>query len=154
MIEALDRAKKELNRADHLYHVSLKYTRTVDVLKSLIARLMNVIDSANEALLIKAKQEGTIPDVPKLPRLRIEAINKAYADDETVKNYADFFLMLRKINKAEFTRAQEFRRHVTMTADVDSKKIEVTIDIIGDYYKRTQEYVQHVTDLIEGKKED
>jgi len=153
MIEALDRAKKELNRADHLYHVSLKYTRTVDVLKSLIERLLNVIDSANEALLRKAKEEDKLDEIPKIPRLRLEEIKKIYPEDETIKNYSDFFLILRKISKAEFTRAQEFRRHVTMTAKVNDKSIEVTIDIIGDYYKRTQEYVQYVSELIEGKKE-
>ncbi len=153
MIEALDRARKELNRADHLYHVSLKYTRTVDVLKSVIERLINVIDTANEALLRKAKEEGTIKEIPTLPRLRIEEINKLYPEDETVSNFSKFYKILRKVSKAEFTRAREFRRHVTMTASLDSEKIEITIDIIGDYYKRTQEYLQYVTDLIEGKKE-
>jgi len=153
MIEALERAQKELNRADHLYHVSLKYTRTVDVLKSIIERLINVIDSANEALLLKAKKEGTITEIPELPRLRIESIKNAYKDDETINNYSNFFMILRKISKAEFSRAREYRRHVTMTASVDGKKIEVTIDIIGDYYKKAQEYVQYVKELIEGKKE-
>ena len=153
MIEALERAQKELNRADHLYHVSLKYTRTVDVLKSIIERLINVIDAANEALLLKAKKEGAIKEIPELPRLRIESIKNAYKDDETINNYSNFFMILRKISKSEFSRAREYRRHVTMTASVDGKKIEVTIDIIGDYYKKTQEYVQYVRELIEGKKE-
>ena len=153
MIEALENAQKELNRADHLYHVSLKYTRTVDVLKSIIERLINVIDSVNEALLVKAKKEGAITEIPELPRLRIEAIKKTYKDDETINNYSNFFIILRKISKAEFSRAREYRRHVTMTASVDGEKIEVTIDIIGDYYKKAQEYIQYVRELIEGKKE-
>ena len=37
----LDKAKSELKRADHLIFVSLKYTRTVDVIRSIIERLIN-----------------------------------------------------------------------------------------------------------------
>ncbi len=43
MLESLDLAKEEIKRADHLMYVSLKYTRTVDILKSIIERLINAI---------------------------------------------------------------------------------------------------------------
>ena len=38
MSEYLVDSKQEINRADHLIYVSLKYTRTVDVIKSIIER--------------------------------------------------------------------------------------------------------------------
>ncbi len=36
MTDYLDNAKNEMKRVDHLLFVSLKYTRTVDVIKSVM----------------------------------------------------------------------------------------------------------------------
>ena len=41
MIETLENAKEELKRVDHLIFVSLKYTRTVDVLLNVINRIIS-----------------------------------------------------------------------------------------------------------------
>jgi hypothetical protein len=51
MIEALDESKEELKRVDHLIYVSLKYTRTVDVLRNVVARLLAALDYALLSLL-------------------------------------------------------------------------------------------------------
>lgn len=40
MKEAITNAVEELKRVDHLIYVSLKYTRTVDVIRSVINRLI------------------------------------------------------------------------------------------------------------------
>ena len=63
MQESLERAQSELKRADHLTYVSLKYTRTVDVLKSIISRLIATIDEGMDALLHNTKNQGKIPAV-------------------------------------------------------------------------------------------
>jgi hypothetical protein len=55
MKESLSEAFEELKRADHLIYVSLKYTRTVDVIKSIIERLINAYDDAIITLLDKSK---------------------------------------------------------------------------------------------------
>jgi hypothetical protein len=149
--EALERAQQELKRADHLIYVSLKYTRTVDVLKSIIERLIATLDGGLDALLHSAKAEGTIPAVPTLPRLKVEAIKKAYAENEQLKNYLQFYLLLRKLDKAKFERAQEYRRHVTMKAAIDEHEAEVTIDIISDYFHKTKEFLALIEQVIEGE---
>lgn len=147
-------ATQELKRADHSIAVSLKYTRTVDVIKSIIQRLINSISLGLSALLEKAKQDGEIVDVPELPRLKIEQSKRLYPDDEIIQNYCDFFLLLRKIDKADFKRANEFRRNVTMLAFLDDgSTIEVTIDIITDYYERTKECLNYIEQIISGRDE-
>lgn len=147
--EALERAQQELKRADHLTYVSLKYTRTVDVLKSIIERLIATMDGGFDALLHAAKSDGKIPAVPTLPRLKVEALKKAYADHLQLKPYLDFYLLLRKLDKANFARAQEYRRHVTMKAALDEHHVEITIDIINDYFHKTKEFLTVVEQLIE-----
>jgi len=147
--ESFINAKQELSRADHLFHVTLKYTRTVDVLKSVIERLINAFNFAMDALLYHAQLKGRITDVPKIPLVKAEEIKKIYTDDKNICDFQNFFMLLRKINKATFERDKEYRRHVTMTAKIDEKEVEITIDIIGDYFRKTKEFISCIEDIVE-----
>ena len=152
--EALQLAQQELKRADHSIAVSLKYTRTVDVIKSIIERLINTIAFGIDALLAQAKMQKKIPELPTLPRVKIETVSRVFAEDKTVKDFVQFYLLLRRIDKAKFTRAQEYRRHVTMTAQLDDDtNIEITIDIITDYFDRTKEFLIYVHKVLGGTNE-
>ncbi|MEK6961371.1 MAG: hypothetical protein AABX47_09455 [Nanoarchaeota archaeon] len=150
MLEAIENAKEELKRADHLMYVSLKYTRTVDVLKSIVERLINAFDFLIDSLL-KAKK---VKDIPKIPKLKVEAVKKCYTDVPAIASYMDFYLLLRSVDRATFERTLEYRRHVTMTAHLDDKEIEIDIDIIEDYFHKAKEFVSIVEGLIGEKKND
>jgi len=152
-LDSLDNAKEELKRADHLFYVSLKYTRTVDIIKSIIERLINASGFTIEALLHNVQEEGKIEEIPKLPRQRVELVRENYTSDEMILDYMMFYLFLRKIDKAPFTRKQEFRRHVTMTATIDNAKVEIKIDDIKEYFEKIKSFVKYVEDMIEGEEE-
>lgn len=141
-------AIEELKRADHSIAVSLKYTRTVDVIKSIIERLINTMKFIFEAILEKAKEDEKIESILKLPRQKTEQLEQSYPEDEILKTYIDFYFSLRKILKSEFTRAREFRRHVTMTADLDEEQVEITIDIITDYFNKVKDLLDYSAGLI------
>ncbi len=152
--ESLQLAVQELKRADHSIAVSLKYTRTVDVIKSIIERLINTIGLLLDALVAHAKAQKKIAEVSVLPRVKVEQIRKLYESDRTIIDFCEFYLLLRRIDKAKFDRAQEYRRHVTMTAHLDGgESIEITIDIISDYFERTKEFLNYVSRLIHGGSE-
>ena len=151
--ETLEDAKEELKRADHLIFVSLKYTRTCDVIKHIIERLINSIDFTFTALLEHLKEDGKVEEVPTAPIPKANLIKKLFPEDEFLPEFADFFMHLRRISKLDFTRAREFRRHVTMTVVLDGKEIEVNIDIITEYFKRTKEFFAHVQNMIEPEEE-
>jgi hypothetical protein len=146
--EALVTARAELARADHLLYVSLKYTRTVDVIKNLIKRLIATYDFLWHTILIHASEQGKIEDIPKLPIVKLEEVKKLYPDDEMFKNYSRFYIILKKLDKASFKRKLEFRRHVAMIAELDNEIVHVTIDVISDYYQRTKEFFKYVMDMI------
>ena len=154
MNDYLDDAKEELKRADHLIFVSLKYTRTCDVLKHIIDRLINCIDFTFTALLEHLKEAGKLEEIPKAPIPKANKVRELFPDDEFLPEFADLFLRFRKISKADFSRACEFRRHVTMTVVVDEETIQINIDNITDYFKRTKEFFAHVQGMIDQKKED
>jgi hypothetical protein len=153
MKESLDKSQEELKRADHLIFVSLKYTRTVDVIKNIIERLINAYDFGMEALFKYAKTKGQIKSSPTAPLVRAETIKEIYSNDPEIINYINLYTLFRKIKKARFSRAQEYRRHVTMTAFLDDGEIEVSIDIISEYFEKTKEFIEHCSMLTQGKNE-
>lgn len=154
MNESLINSKQEINRADHLIYVSLKYTRTVDVIKSIISRTINAYDFMIQAILEQAIEEEKIPEMPLAVIQKAHKVKELYPNDELIQENMEFYLLLRKINRAKFTRFQEYRRHVTMTALFeDGSKTEVTIDVIYEYYKKTKEFFSHVKSLVKDEDE-
>jgi len=143
MDEVLARARDELKRVDHLIYVSLKYTRTVDILKNIIERLIECYSIIIVGLLEKAKEEKKIFEVPAAPLMQCSNLKEVYKDQEVI-NLADFYLFLRKINRSRFDRINEYRRHVGMIAHLEdeNRDVEVNIDKVTEYYKLTQKYME------------
>lgn len=148
MLEALNNAKEELKRADHLIYVSLKYTRTCDVFKSIIDRLINAIDFSLDALLKKLEEAKKISSLPTAPVLKCNVI-KEQVKDEEISKLIDFYLMLRQINRCKYTRSKEFRRNVTMSVDIgNGKTLEINIDVITEYFKNTRKHIEHIEEIM------
>ena len=136
-------AVKEITRADHLIYVSLKYSRTVDVMKSVINRL---IEGHHFAIL--AALETHYRDEDELKKhlhgfkTQTEALIKAYPD---LKEDVDFYTFLRKLNIAPVKeRINEFRRHVTMVTEIEGKELHVKTDDIQVYYERAKDFLRRV----------
>lgn len=145
MNEKLEEAVGELKRADHMIFVSLKYTRTVDVIKNILERLVLCFDSAFDALVEYLKEIKKTEEVPKTRSRRIDILKEYFKDDNSFIDYLNFYLSLRKLNKAKFTRRQEFRRHVTMSIILeDGGIVDLDIDLISDYYDKTKSFVDFV----------
>jgi hypothetical protein len=151
MKESLDKSKEELKRADHLIFVSLKYTRTVDIIKNIIERLINAYDNSIEALLRYAKEKKKVESIPEAPVVRADTIKELFAEDPDIASYINLYMLFRKINTAKFSRAREYRRHVTMTAFLDDGEVEISIDIITEYFEKTKDFVEYCRNVIEGK---
>ena len=147
MNDIILRAKEEMKRADHLIFVSLKYTRTVDVIKSIIERLINVYDVIVLGMLEQAEEQMLIFEVPKVPKQRVDEALKIYPDD-VMKEYLQFFLFLKKLDKAEYTSACEYRKHVHMTATLaDGDVVKVNMDDLKNYYMKTKDFITYIENL-------
>lgn len=147
--EHLKQARDELKRVDHLIYVSLKYTRTCDVFKNTIARMIDAIDYALTAILIQLEERGVMTEIPAQGRARADLV-KQQVKDERILKLVEFYLFLRQINRAEFDRAREYRRHVTMTCKVEGENVEITIDNITQYYKEIREDLAYIERYIRG----
>ncbi len=150
--EHIQEAREELKRADHLLYVSLKYTRTVDVIRSIVLRLISGISLAIDLLLQVAKDKKKIKEIPPQEGLKCELIKKLYKD-EKISEMVDFYLMLRKISKAEYKKTNEYRRHVTMIATMEDGILNINMDLIKEYYNNTTSQIDYVENYLYPKKE-
>ena len=151
MIEDLeDSAREELKRADHLLYVTLKYTRTADVIKNTIKRLISALDfSVQEALEI-LKNKKKLKEVPKTALLRAELLD---AKRKEFRDAMDFYFLLRKIDAADYKGKEEFRKGVAMISQVSPKeKIIVDIATLKHYFEKTIQIVQQIEEVIHDKK--
>ena len=142
--ELEDNAKQELKRADHLLYVTLKYTRTVDVIKNTIKRLINAFDYAILEALEWTMKKKKIKKISDLNKLRAEDLNKIYPE---IKTYIDFYNLLKRVDRAEYAKKEEYRKNVTMMV-TDEMILEINIPKLKEYFEKTREFVEWVDNLV------
>lgn len=146
MIEAMTNAVEELKRVDHLIFVSLKYTRTVDVIRSVVNRIIDSFNAIIDGFLNQLEEEHKIFEIPQAPMIKVQKIKEFY-DDDTLKEYLDFYIYLRQLYRSDFTRSGEFRKNVTMTTTMPTgEEVEVKIDTVMEYYEKTKAFIHHIQD--------
>ena len=143
MKDALENAREELKRIDHLIYVTLKYTRTVDVFLSVIERMINSYEFIVDALVKLLVKEGKITEESDIPLAKAQLILDNY-DSKKIKENIAKYLILRKLRKANYEKSNEFRRHVTMSAIVEGKVIEINIDNITEDFHELKSFIEYV----------
>jgi len=145
MKESLYEAKDELKRVDHQIYVSLKYTRTVDVLMNCIGRMIDAYNCLIDSLLKFAVEKKMRKEeyIPTTPLERGELARELFKDEIVQKNMEMYF-MLRKIHKTNPKKEQEFRRHVTLRTIIDDKEVSVDIDKASEYYSMLKEFYEWI----------
>jgi|TARA_Y100000310_G_scaffold186269_1_gene186402 hypothetical protein len=145
MIEDLENdAKAELKRADHLLYVTLKYTRTADIIKSIISRLLFALDFAIADILEKLKEKKKIKVVPKSKIERVDLFSKISKSRE-IKDYINFYFLLRKIDKSSYKAKEEYRKNVTLI----NQDFDVNLTMIKLYYNKTKRFIEFAMDYPE-----
>ena len=128
-----DSKEEELKRADHLIYVTLKYTRTVDVMKNIIKRFISAFDFAVTEALKRYKIKPN-----SVAQVRFKQLESKVHE---VKDYREFYLLLRKIDKAKYSAREEYRKNVTLVLS----DLEVKVDTLKEYFDKTKEFVTLVS---------
>lgn len=135
-------ATKEMVRADHLIYVSLKYSRTVDVIKSVISRLIEAFEFAMKAVLKTELSEDELKEALHGPKTMADWLLKLHPE---FKPEVEFYQFMRKLNKAPVKkRLNEFRRHVTLVTEVEGEEVNVKIETVEEYNKKVKDFIQKV----------
>jgi hypothetical protein len=147
MLELLEDAGEELKRADHLIYVSLKYTRTADVLMNCLTRMIDAYTYLIDALLEYAKDTKNLQDLPKTPLEKGNLAKELYPQQE-VQDNVELFFLLRKIYRAPHETQEEYRRHVAIITILDGREEMVNIDIVTQYYEFETNFFKFVVNML------
>src|SRR3989344_4119721 len=105
---------KEKISADHLLYVSLKYTKTCDVIINLLSRWKNMIEKGMDRLVEKAKKEKKWKPVPDAPLAKLIQLKKIYGGKTEVTDALKLYELFKDIDKLEKIRENEFRKGVNL----------------------------------------
>lgn len=151
MEEYLFEAREELKRIEHIIYVSLKYTRTVDVIVNALNRMVSTYDFIIEAFLEKAKLEGKIDALPKSPALRAGKLAELYPDDAQMQKYLNFYVFLKNVLKSPQHKREEYRRHVTLVVPLENGTAELSIDSLTSCEKFLHGFFAYAWEKLIGK---
>lgn len=137
-------AREELKRIDHLIFVTLKYTRTADIIRTIVGKFILTLDHQTEKYYLVQVERGKIKDMPPVALMRMKKLEQIYNKDAKVKDMVDFYVQLKAIYNADFKSKEEYRKNVTLV----TKGKEINIAMLKDYVTTTKDYVNYIDELI------
>jgi phenylalanyl-tRNA synthetase alpha subunit len=137
----MERIIQEKISADHLLYVSLKYTKTCDVIMNLLIRWSNMIQESIEEILEHAKKNKKISEVESSPIGKIEQIKKLFKKDKEFLKVIEMYEMFRKIRDLRKERIGEFRKNVTLKVFYKGKEVNVNLEKLKIYAEELEKFI-------------
>lgn len=139
---------KEKTSADHLLYVSMKYTKTCDVILNLIARWKSMMDISFDAILQKGFDEGMIKNMPESPKQKIEFLKLYFKKQKAVQEAIPLYIFFKRIPDTKKTREGEFRKNVNLkiieinsTTDINMDKLKEYAEILERFISETKQFL-------------
>ncbi len=127
--------------ADHLLYVSLKYTKTCDVIINLLIRWRKMIETAINEILKHAKKKKKISSVPTNPVGKIETVRTLFKKDKNFQEVIDMYEMFRKIEELRKERSGEFRKNVNLKVFYRGEEININLDKLKVYAENLEKFI-------------
>jgi len=137
----MDEIIQEKISADHLLYVSLKYTKTCDVITNLLFRWKKMIETSIDKILAHAKKRKKIKSISTNPLGRIEEVRNLFKKDKIFLEVIDMYEMFRKLPELKKERTGEFRKNVTLKLFYRGKEISVNLDQLKIYAEKLEKFI-------------
>lgn len=137
----MERIIKEKISADHLLYVSLKYTKTCDVIINLLLRWKHMIEQGMDLLVEKAKKQKKWKPVPDAPRAKQVQLKKIYIDNPDIKDTLELYELFRDIESLEKVRENEFRKGVNLKVTFRGQVININLDKLKEYSNLLERFI-------------
>ncbi len=144
----MERIIKEKISADHLLYVSLKYTKTTDVMLNLLERWKIMIESSIDRLLENAKKSRLISSIPEAPKLKIDKIREVYKKNQDILKTMDLLNFFKKVPELEKTREGEFRKNVALKVLYRGEWIDVNLDKLKEYNDTLERFISYIKQIL------
>ena len=127
--------------ADHLLYVSLKYTKTCDVIFNLLLRWRKMIETSIDELLKHAKKKKKITSVSSNPVGKIEDIRKVFKKDENFLEVIELYEMFRKLETLRKEHIGEFRKNVTLRLFYRGEELNIDLEKLKEYAEMLEKFI-------------
>lgn len=134
--------------ADHLLYVSLKYTKTCDVIMNLLLRWRKMIDTGIITMLNHAKNQKKISSISENAMGRIKEIKELFKTDKEFLKAIDFFMMLRKLEDLKTERIGEFRKNVALKIQFKGEEVNVNLEQLKIYAEMLEKFIQTTKEFL------
>ena len=134
--------------ADHLFFVSLKYTKTCDVIMNLLLRWRQMIETSIDALLRDAKKRKKISQIPENSVKKVEEIKRIFKKEKEITNILEFYEMLRKLESLRTARSGEFRKNVNLKIYYKGEEINVNLEKLKEYSESLEKFISKVKQFL------
>jgi len=135
---------KEKISADHLLYVSLKYTKTCDVIINLLLRWKNIIELGMDKLVAKAKKEKKWKSVPNAPRAKLMQLKKIYEKEEVILETLKLYELFRDLDSIEKVRENEFRKNINLKVTYKGEVININLDKLKEYSFLIERFISYL----------
>ena len=134
--------------ADHLLYVSLKYTKTCDVILNLLLRWRVMIEISLDKILKHAKKKKKISVISTNPIGKIQAIKEIFKKNKELLKTIEMYEMLRQVEKLRKERTGEFRKNVTLKIFYQGKEILVNLEKLKEYSANLEKFISSVKQFL------
>jgi ClpP class serine protease len=136
---------KEKISADHLLYVSLKYTKTCDVIVNLLLRWKNMIELGMDRLIEKLKKQKKWKPVPDAPRAKLIQLKKIYANEPIVMQTLSIYELFRDIDQLDKVRENEFRKGVNLRVTTPGGGVvNINMDKLKEYAALLEKFISFI----------
>ncbi|MCK5449469.1 hypothetical protein KAI32_01240 [Candidatus Pacearchaeota archaeon] len=139
---------KEKTSADHLLYVSLKYTKTCDVILNLLARWKSLVEISFNALLEEGVEAGKVPHAPESPKQRVEFMKKYFKKSEEIQAVIPLYIFFKRVPDLNKTRRGEFRKNVCLKIIEPTKATEIDMEKLGEYAEIVERFINQVKKVL------
>jgi hypothetical protein len=140
---------KEKTSADHLMFVSLKYTKTCDVMMNLLARWKSLIERSFDAILEKRCEEGKISCMHATPKQRIEFVKKYFAEDKVIQDVVPLYIFFKRVPDLATCRIGEFRKNVCLKVKMPNRDVDINMEKLSEYYDTVEHFMKEVKNILD-----
>lgn len=140
----LEELNKEKTSADHLFYVSLKYTKTCDVILNLIERWKSLIELCFDIIIKKSIKKKKIKEVPKIPKYRLEFIQKNFKKNKEIQDIIPLYILFKKIPSLPKLRENEFRKKLSLKVIDGEKTIDINMNQLKEYHSVVERFISSI----------
>lgn len=144
----MEKIIQEKISADHLLYVSLKYTKTCDVMLNLIARWRSMIEASIDRVLEHDKKKKLIKIIPGTPKPKIELMKEVYRKNPEILATIELFEFFKRLENEEKMRENEFRKNVCLKILDRGEWITIDMDKLKEYSLILEKFISQIKQIL------